>query len=152
MSACIIAVLDLPAGPCASRAASEIEESTGNLALRSAELIAATLTGSQATAVRQGRATAASLQQVEAAQNLWSVHGVINDANSGNIASAASGSYVQSLNSWVSSALTVSDPPLCLHAWRIKFWHPGQKQVVTCTAKPPVWAGAHASAGECSEP
>lgn len=87
------------------RAASEIDESTADLALRTAELIAATLTGSQATAVRQGRATAASLQQLEAAQNLWSVHGIINDANSGNIASAAWGAYVQSLNSWVSSAL-----------------------------------------------
>ncbi len=45
-----------------------------------------------------------------------------------------------------SQTLSVSDPPLCLHAWRIKFWHPGRKEPMACTAKPPAWASAHASA------
>lgn len=39
-----------------------------------------------------------------------------------------------------SQTLSINDPPLCLHAWRITFWHPGQKQTMTCTARPPAWA------------
>ncbi len=36
--------------------------------------------------------------------------------------------------------LSLADPPLCLHAWRIKFVHPLSKQPVEFTAPPPAWA------------
>lgn len=35
--------------------------------------------------------------------------------------------------------LRVSDPPLCLHAWRVRFTHPLTKQPVEFTAPPPAW-------------
>jgi RluA family pseudouridine synthase len=38
-----------------------------------------------------------------------------------------------------SQTLAVDDPPLCLHAWRINFRHPLNKQPVTFTAPPPGW-------------
>lgn len=38
--------------------------------------------------------------------------------------------------------LAVTDPPLCLHAWRITFTHPLSKQRVTHEAEPPAWAAA----------
>ena len=37
--------------------------------------------------------------------------------------------------------LGVDDPPLCLHAWQIKFVHPLSKKPVQFTAPPPPWAG-----------
>jgi UPF0176 protein len=36
--------------------------------------------------------------------------------------------------------LHVDDPPLCLHAWRIKFLHPLSRQPTEFTAPPPTWA------------
>ena len=36
--------------------------------------------------------------------------------------------------------LGVGDPPLCLHAWQIKFVHPLSKQPVEFTAPAPTWA------------
>ena len=36
--------------------------------------------------------------------------------------------------------LGLGDPPLCLHAWRIKFAHPLSQQPVEFTAPPPGWA------------
>ena len=36
--------------------------------------------------------------------------------------------------------LSVEDPPLCLHAWKIKCVHPLTRQPVEFTAPPPVWA------------
>jgi UPF0176 protein len=36
--------------------------------------------------------------------------------------------------------LSMDDPPLCLHAWRIKFVHPLSRQTVEFTAPPPAWA------------
>ena len=36
--------------------------------------------------------------------------------------------------------LSLADPPLCLHAWHIKFVHPMSRQPVEFTAPPPVWA------------
>lgn len=36
--------------------------------------------------------------------------------------------------------LNVDDPPLCLHAWRIRFVHPLSRQPVEFTAPPPTWA------------
>jgi 23S rRNA-/tRNA-specific pseudouridylate synthase len=38
--------------------------------------------------------------------------------------------------------LSLSDPPLCLHAWQIKFVHPLTRQPAAFTALPPEWAGA----------
>jgi UPF0176 protein len=35
--------------------------------------------------------------------------------------------------------LDVDDPPLCLHAWQIRFRHPLDNQTVTFTAPPPQW-------------
>ena len=36
--------------------------------------------------------------------------------------------------------LAITDPPLCLHAWRIAFTHPKTKQRMEFTAPPPSWA------------
>jgi RluA family pseudouridine synthase len=36
--------------------------------------------------------------------------------------------------------LSLEDPPLCLHAWRLKFCHPLTQQPVEFTAPPPPWA------------
>jgi len=36
--------------------------------------------------------------------------------------------------------LRVDDPPLCLHAWQIKFMHPLTRRRVEFTAPPPAWA------------
>ncbi|MGH8177970.1 MAG: hypothetical protein ACREV5_17085 [Steroidobacter sp.] len=87
------------------RAATEIKDNTINLAVKTSELIAATLTGSQATAVRNGTATAASLRQIETAQNIWTVSGIITDARNGAINSAAVSTYALYLDSWSASAL-----------------------------------------------
>ncbi len=38
--------------------------------------------------------------------------------------------------------LSLADPPLCLHAWRIKFVHPLSRQPVEFTAPPPAWAAS----------
>lgn len=38
--------------------------------------------------------------------------------------------------------LAVGDPPLCLHAWRVKFIHPLSQQPMTFTAPPPNWSAA----------
>ncbi len=38
--------------------------------------------------------------------------------------------------------LSVEDPPLCLHAWKIKCVHPQSHQPVEFTAPPPAWAGS----------
>ena len=35
--------------------------------------------------------------------------------------------------------LSLSDPPLCLHAWRLKFGHPLTRQPMEFIAPPPVW-------------
>ncbi|HWY29623.1 MAG TPA: RluA family pseudouridine synthase, partial [Candidatus Acidoferrum sp.] len=36
--------------------------------------------------------------------------------------------------------LSVTDPPLCLHAWKLKFVHPLSRQPTEFTAPPPAWA------------
>lgn len=36
--------------------------------------------------------------------------------------------------------LDVNAPPLCLHAWRIGFWHPLRRERMTITAPEPSWA------------
>jgi 23S rRNA-/tRNA-specific pseudouridylate synthase len=36
--------------------------------------------------------------------------------------------------------LGIDDPPLCLHAWQIKFRHPLSQQPAQFTAPPPAWA------------
>lgn len=87
------------------RAASEIKDNTIKLAVKTSELIAATLTGSQAAAVKNGTATAASLRQIETAQNLWSVADIINDGAGGNGNSVIVSTWALYLNSWAASAL-----------------------------------------------
>jgi UPF0176 protein len=37
--------------------------------------------------------------------------------------------------------LSLDAPPLCLHAWRVKFLHPLSQQPMEFTAPPPSWAG-----------
>ena len=37
--------------------------------------------------------------------------------------------------------LAPTDPPLCLHAWRITLTHPITRKRVTYEAPPPAWAG-----------
>ena len=41
--------------------------------------------------------------------------------------------------------LSPIDPPLCLHAWQLKFVHPLTRQPVVFTAPPPDWVGAGGS-------
>lgn len=36
--------------------------------------------------------------------------------------------------------LAVGDPPLCLHAWKIDFFHPVSGEALSFTAAPPQWA------------
>ncbi|HEY2329980.1 MAG TPA: RluA family pseudouridine synthase, partial [Verrucomicrobiae bacterium] len=40
----------------------------------------------------------------------------------------------------ITQTLAVGDPPLCLHAWRVKFIHPLSLQPAEFTAPPPAWA------------
>ncbi len=40
----------------------------------------------------------------------------------------------------VTQTLSLTDPPLCLHAWKIKFVHPQDHKPVEFTAPPPAWA------------
>ncbi len=44
-----------------------------------------------------------------------------------------------------SQTLPVDAPPLCLHAWKIRFRHPLTRQFVSYTAAPPPWAATAAS-------
>lgn len=37
--------------------------------------------------------------------------------------------------------VSLTDPPLCLHAWKIGFFHPLTKSRVSFEAEPPAWAG-----------
>ncbi len=98
-------ITQLTADPEFQRAATEIKDNTINMAVKTAELIAATLTGSQATAVSKGTASGLSLTQIETAQNIWSVAGIINDGVAGNANSAIVSTYALYLNSWAASAL-----------------------------------------------
>jgi UPF0176 protein len=43
--------------------------------------------------------------------------------------------------------LSVEDPPLCLHAWKIKFSHPLTRQPTEFIAPPPAWAELGSSHG-----
>ena len=42
--------------------------------------------------------------------------------------------------------LSISDAPLCLHAWQISFTHPLSRQRVSYEAAPPAWAGCTSKA------
>jgi len=44
-----------------------------------------------------------------------------------------------------SQTLDVDAPPLCLHAWRIRFKHPLDQRLVTFEAVPPAWASVAGS-------
>jgi hypothetical protein len=87
------------------RAGKEVAEHTANMAVKTAEVIAATLTGSQAAAVRNGTATAATLRNVEMAQNVWDTSNVVKDANAGNINSSLLGAAVVTAGKWTLSSL-----------------------------------------------
>lgn len=87
------------------RAGTEIASHATTLAIKTGELIAATLTGAQATAVRNGTAAALTLKEVESATAVWDASGIINDANAGNIASGAVSLAVMAINKWYVSAL-----------------------------------------------
>jgi hypothetical protein len=80
------------------RAATQIRESTINLATKTAELIAATLTAGEAAAVRSGAGNALNLRKIEAAQTLWDGHNAINDAQDGKWGQAAFGAVVIAIN------------------------------------------------------
>ena len=48
--------------------------------------------------------------------------------------------YLPGKNIGDTQTLSVDAPPLCLHAWRIKFVHPLSRQPMEFTAPPPAWA------------
>lgn len=48
--------------------------------------------------------------------------------------------YLSGQKLGATQTLHVDAPPLCLHAWRVKFVHPLTKQPVEFTAAPPAWA------------
>ncbi len=50
--------------------------------------------------------------------------------------------YLRGQKLGVTQTLRVDDPPLCLHAWRVKFVHPLTKLPVEFTAPPPAWVEA----------
>jgi len=77
------------------RAATDIKEDTITLATKTAELIAATLTVGEASAVKNGTSSALNLSQIETAQSIWSVADIIKDANEGNIPAAAFSTAVE---------------------------------------------------------
>lgn len=87
------------------RAGKEIAEHTATLAIKTGELIAATLTGAQAAAVKNGTAVVGSVKQIEAATGIWDTAGIVNDANAGNINSAAASAAVLASGKWYASAL-----------------------------------------------
>jgi RluA family pseudouridine synthase len=47
--------------------------------------------------------------------------------------------YLMGSNLGETQILDIDAPPLCLHAWRIRFRHPLDQQTVTFTAPPPAW-------------
>ncbi|MFL6551129.1 MAG: hypothetical protein ACJ8OJ_20730 [Povalibacter sp.] len=87
------------------RAATEIKDSTINLATKTAEVIAATLTVGEANAVKNGVGSVTNLHQIETAQTLWDGYSAFNDAQSGNYGAAAFGALVIAINDARVSAL-----------------------------------------------
>ena len=47
--------------------------------------------------------------------------------------------YLPGQNVGDTQTLSLTDPPLCLHAWQLKFVHPLTRQPVAFTAPPPDW-------------
>lgn len=87
------------------RAGDEIRETTGQLAVKSGELIAATLTGAEATAVKNGLSVGKTLKAVEAVQTIWDVISATKDFSEGKVIAGGIGAYAVVLNTWASSAL-----------------------------------------------
>ena len=52
----------------------------------------------------------------------------------------------------ITQTLSVDDPPLCLHAWKISFVHPLTKQPATFIAPAPAWAGISCGAAADTSP
>jgi outer membrane biosynthesis protein TonB len=98
-------ITQLVAGEEFQRAATEIRESTINLATKTAEVIAATLTVGEASAVKNGVGNALNLRQIEAAQTIWDGYNAINDAGEGKWGQAAFGALVIAINDARVSAL-----------------------------------------------
>lgn len=98
-------ITQMIADPEFQRAATEIRESTINLATKTAELIAATLTVGEANAVKNGLGSVRNLHQIETAQTLWDGYSAFNDASAGNYGAAAFGALVIAINDARVSAL-----------------------------------------------
>jgi hypothetical protein len=98
-------ITQLVADPEFQRAATEIRESTINLATKTGELIAATLTVGQANAVKNGLGGVRNLRQIEMAQTIWDGYSAFNDARAGNYGAAAFGALVIAINDARASAL-----------------------------------------------
>jgi hypothetical protein len=76
------------------------------LTVKTAELIAATLTGAQIAAVKNGTAIAGTVKQLETASTLWDLQGIFNDVNRGSVGYSVPLSVaVLMINKWYMSAL-----------------------------------------------
>lgn len=98
-------ITQLTGDPEFQRAAKEIRESTINLATKTGEVIAATLTVGEATAVKNGLGSVSNLRKIEAAQTIWDASSALGDAQAGNYGAAAFGAIVIALNDARISAL-----------------------------------------------
>lgn len=87
------------------RAGTEIEAHTQAMAMKTIEVIAATLTGAQATAVRNGTAVRETLENVQMVTNIYDMHNVIKDANEGNTNSSVAGGITLAIGKWTLSSL-----------------------------------------------
>jgi hypothetical protein len=76
----------------------EIRESTINLATKTAEVLAATLTVGEASAVKNGMGNALNLRQIEAAQTIWDGYNAMNAAREGKWGHAAFCTLVIAIN------------------------------------------------------
>lgn len=88
------------------RAGTEIEGHATTLTIKTAELIAATLTGAQTAAVKNGTAIAGTVKQIETATLAWDLQGIFNDVNKGNAGlNVPLSTVVLMINRWYASAL-----------------------------------------------
>jgi hypothetical protein len=88
------------------RAGTEIKQHTTTLTIKTAELIAATLTGAQVAAVKGGKAVIGTVRQLEAATSMWDMQGIFNDINNGTNGPGVTASVIVLMaNRWYVSAL-----------------------------------------------
>lgn len=86
-------------------AAGEIGDSTRELAIKTAELIAATLTGGEATAVQKGLRVGKDLEKIQYVQDVWDLRNAGNDQVSGNMPAAILTGLVVRIGKWQASML-----------------------------------------------